>query len=584
MLGAAALAGSAAAAPAGGGVAAGEVTVAGPALEFKPGVTGAFDVWLKWGDFDGHEDARFEVEHASGVAGYALSQSHNPGWHFLGTYNLDRASRVLATNRGAWNQPNLRAPAGADALKLAPVKPRTIERRAGGLMTVVELNVGDELRFTCADGRTRRLRLTGTSAAPTRREGLAITEFSFTQEYEIDGRRESFTCTVPSSDFMGRPFERDGLLLWPDAVQDIFADCGGFEIEKDFRHVAGTCRPMRRARLMLQDAAVGRICPDKCLWWYGEKFWPLSPEQCYMGRDCWMGTWYEWRTFPSPRGNEVHCGIDINMPRSSPLQTPIALDGQHYFHSLKKGNNNNRWRGVRRWNAAETWWLQSHHIDTPYLVPEDVPLAAGVRYALSGGQWAGDFCHTHFNLRTFTYSTAADGERAEESFWVNPGVLFWQMQRDFPLPPRKPVVDVTAADAHPAALAMRMKPGAGSKGPVSVTRRGNVAFFKFDPTRKLDAGVEFFFDGWRVVEFREISGDCAAGTLEKGGAKASFAVRANAQRRYLRQGAAGAVYAPVYDLGNGAPLLVKAAFGAEGGEPLKTLDGFDWCYERFNLG
>ena len=584
MLGAAALTGCGTVrAAATGKLPSGEIVLNGPSLEFSPNVSGMFDVWLRWGDFAGHEDARFEVEHASGVAGYALSQDHNPGWHFLGSYHLDRASRILATNRSAFNQPNHRKPAGIDAVKLVPSAPRVVTRTASELVTVVELDVGDELRLACRNGKTRSLRLVGTSAKPTKKEGLAITEFSFTQDFEIDGVKRSFTCVVPSSDFMSKPIEWDGLLVWPDSVQDIFADCGGFEVEKDFRHVAGTCRPMRRARLMVQDAAIGRICPDTCHWWYPEKFWPLVPEQCYMGRDCWMGTWYESRSFPSARGNEVHCGIDVNMPRSTPLETPFALDEQHYFHAVRKGNNNNRWRGIRKWNAAETWWIQSHHVDVPYVVPEGGPLAAKVRYALSGGEWAGEFTHTHFNLRTFRYGVAADGIRTEEATWVNPSVLFWQMQRDFPLPPRPETKDVAAELAFPALAAVTMRPAKGTEGELKTTKRGALAFFKFLPKRMFDVGVEFGFGDWKA-DFREVNAWAAEGTLAKGGETVFFAMRFNAGRRYLRDAAGDVAYAPVYDLANGAPYAAKVGFGKTAAEAAKAADGIDWCYERFNLG
>ena len=565
-----------------GWAAAGEIVLNGPSLDFVPNVSGMFDIWLKWGDFAGHEDARFEVEHAGGVAGYALSQDHNPGWHFLGAYHLDRASRILATNRSATNQPHLRKPVGIDAVKLVPSAPRVLVRTASELVTVVELDVGDELRLVCRDGRTRSLRLVGTGARPTKREGLAITEFSFTQDYAIDGKRKSFTCIVPSSDFMCRPIETDGLLLWPDSVQDIFADCGGFEIEKDFRHVAGTCRPMRRARLMVQDAAIGRICPEKCHWWYPERYWPQVPEQCYMGRDCWMGTWYQTRTFPSERGNEVHCGLDINMPHSTPLVTPFALDEQHYFHSVRAGNNNNRWRGIRRWNRETTWWIQSHHIDVPYVVPEGGPLGAQVRYALSGGQAAGEFTHTHFNLRTFRYGTAADGQRTEEAVWVNPGVLFWQMQQDSPLPSRPATRDVVADLAFPAMAALTVKGAKGVEGELRTTKRGAMAFFKFLPKKMFGVGLEFGFGEWKV-ELRETLGGWAAeGVLEKDGERAFFAMRFNAGRRYLGTLREGVAYAPVFDLANGAPFHAKVGFGKTAEDAAKVADSLDWCYERFN--
>ena len=404
----------------------------GRKLVYRPGVYGGYDVWIRWDERGGAEDARIEIAHAGGVTGYAFDQANSSGWHFAGSYFLRLDSEIVATNRSAFNQPNLPPPRGFDEVRLVPTARRTVELAAHGTASVCELNVGDTCRFTLANGQVRTIELKGASWKVLERRGDDVRRYSFTMDLEIGGRLHPLTCTVPSVDFLNaKPFEIDGMHLWPDAVSDIFRDGGGYMLEKDFRHVAGTCRPMRRARLVLQDAT-GRIVPEKTVWWWPAPSWPLDPNGCYNGRDCWMGPWYE--HVGTARGGETHCGIDVNMPKATPLQTPFAVDEQHYFHSVKKGNNNNRWRAIRHWSADEWWWIQSHHIDTPYLVPEGGPLARGTRYALSGGMWAGEFTHTHFNLRIFTRRKGADGVDEIESFWVNPALIFRQMQLDNPLP------------------------------------------------------------------------------------------------------------------------------------------------------
>lgn len=403
---------------------------AGTRFSHRPGVEGAYDVWVRWNFTGGNEDARIEIAHAGGVTGYSFDQRRSPGWHFAGSYVLRRDSEILATNRGAYGQPHLAPPRGFDEVRVTPTVPRTVVRKAGELVSVCELNHGDTLEFTLVDGRVRRIALVGTSARVLERHGDDVRKYAFAVELAIDGKTHTLERTVPSVEFLnGEPFTIDGVDIWPDAVQDLFRENGGFFLEKDFRYVAAACRPMRRARIVLQDAT-RRIVPERMRMWCPVKAWPLDPRDCYNGRDCWMGPWYQ--CVGSPRGAEAHCGVDVNMPAHTPLTVPFDLDDQHYFHAVKAGDNNNRWRGVRHWNANEWWWIQAHHIDTPYLVPEHTPLAAGCVYALSGGEWSGDFPHTHFNVRVFTRRPGPDGCDEIESYWINPAVLFRQMRLDNP--------------------------------------------------------------------------------------------------------------------------------------------------------
>lgn len=397
-------------------------------LSYMPNKTGQYDVWIKWNFTGGDEDARIEIFHEQGVSGFSFDQKNTSGWHFAGTYNLNDRSEIAATNRSIYPNTPCPEPVGFDEVRLVPTTPRVVEITAWEGVSVCELNVGDTLVFTLANGEKRKLVLKGVSAKAIERVGADVRRYCFTMDFDIDGKNYTFFREAPTDNTLNaEPFEVSGMQIWPDSVADLFHDGGGFMLEKDFRFVAGTCRPMRRARIAFQDATL-RIIPEKTVWWWPAPSWPLSVKNCYNGRDCWMGPWYA----EPDRGGETHCGTDINMPAHTPLRTPFAVDEQHYFHRVDRGSNNNRWRGIRRWNNGQVWWIQSHHIDT-VLLDEGGPLAADTVYALSGGQWCGEFTHTHFNLRIFKEVEGPDGERATESFWLNPGLVFRQMALDNPI-------------------------------------------------------------------------------------------------------------------------------------------------------
>ncbi len=163
-------------------------------------------------------------------------------------------------------------------------------------------------------------------------------------------------------------------------------------------------------RLAVQDASL-RICPVLLHPWCPLPKGGLRIEDCYRGEDCWMGPY---------GGGDAHGGLDINHPAGTPLWTPIAFDEQYFFDTLAGGANNNRWRGLHRWDDGATWILQSHHI-VELLVPEHTPLPAGLKYALSAGTLTGVQEHSHFVFKI-------EDERGE--FMLDPWILFWQMYRD----------------------------------------------------------------------------------------------------------------------------------------------------------
>jgi len=62
------------------------------------------------------------------------------------------------------------------------------------------------------------------------------------------------------------------------------------------------------------------------------------------------------------------------------------------------GHNNNRWRGIRRWENGDVWALQTHHL-IELLVPENTPLKAEEPYATTAGVHVGSHQHTHFEFK-----------------------------------------------------------------------------------------------------------------------------------------------------------------------------------------
>jgi len=105
------------------------------------------------------------------------------------------------------------------------------------------------------------------------------------------------------------------------------------------------------------------------------------------------------------------------MPIGTPLWAPISLDDQFYFNSLARGDNNNRWRGTRRWGNGERWVLQAHHM-TRLLAAEHSPLRQGQHYAEAAGILTGSHAHSHFVFKI--------GEEGREVL-LDPWIVFWQI-------------------------------------------------------------------------------------------------------------------------------------------------------------
>lgn len=375
-------------------------------VRYSPGLTGVYDVYLYWKNYaDMDTDVLWTSHHVNGVTTQAFSQRNNPGWHFHGTYQLDDKSHVSLDVRKLQD-----AEIVADAVKFMPAAKRVVKRIAKDTITPMALNHGDELHFQLRNGETQKIKLVGTAAeAVIRDKSGRVNQYKFSADLLIDGKHHVLERVIPVQESFYEPLVVDGMRIWLDAVSDIFIDDSGFMEEKDIL-LGIACRPKRKARIVVNDET-DRICPDQLAWWYPEKKDHIDVRDCYQGQDVWMGPF---------GGKRAHGGLDINMKSGTLLYTPIGFDDHYLFDSLKKGDNNNRWRGVRKWDNGAVWWLQAHHLNK-MLLPERSTLRRGMKYAETAGVAIGAKEHSHFVFRVIEEG---------ESYWIDPWIFFWQTFRD----------------------------------------------------------------------------------------------------------------------------------------------------------
>lgn len=288
-----------------------------------------------------------------------------------------------------------------------------IEKPARDTLTAVELDVGDELRFTLNSGQVRSIVVTGawakvfhtTLAQPKIEQAGAVTNYRFCAMLTIDGVRVSLVREVATQESFYQPRESLGLTLWLDAVDDIF----NFLTEDH-----GPCRPRKRVRLAVQESG-RRICPVLLHPWCPLPEGGLRVENCYNGEDVWLGAYF---------GAAAHGGLDINHPAGTPIWTPMAIDEHELYDRVDRGANNNRWRGSHHWPDGSTWILQLAHL-IRLRVPEHTPLEAGTLLADGAGVWVGDHEHSHFVFRVIE-----PGDSPDEAIPLDPWILFRQMCRD----------------------------------------------------------------------------------------------------------------------------------------------------------
>ena len=284
-----------------------------------------------------------------------------------------------------------------------------IRKRSKDTLTAVEMDHGDALEFELQSGAIVRIELVSTAAEVVRttlkqikvEESAARTEYRFACVLKVNGREHLLEREVPTQRSFYEPWLIDGVRLWLDAVDGIFAF---------LEETHGECRPRKRARFALQDATL-RICPEALHPWCPLPEGGLRIEDCYRGEDCWLGPY---------NGASAHGGLDINHPKGTPLWAPVDIHDHFYFNSLEMGHNNNRWRGIHRWDDGSEWILQAHHM-TGLTVPEHGPIRKGQQFAWGAGVLSGAVDHSHFVFKV---------HHEGETVLLDPWVLFWQMYQD----------------------------------------------------------------------------------------------------------------------------------------------------------
>ena len=261
---------------------------------------------------------------------------------------------------------------------------RGINLHAKETLTAVEMNRGDMLDFRLHSGRIFRLVLEDTDAAIIEKVEPGGIIYTFSARVRVDGQSMTLQRYVCSQECFYEPYVINGVRIWLDTVNDVFDRIPiRYPRKGNLR-----CLPRKHARLALQDMTK-RICPDETSAWIDDGREGLNVAECYNGDDCYLGPYL---------GQACHVGLDVNHEKGSILSAPIDFDTHAYFNSLEAGDNNNRWRGIRRWPNGDIWALQSHHL-IQLLVPPNRPLKKGTRYATTAGVHVGSHEHTHFEFK-----------------------------------------------------------------------------------------------------------------------------------------------------------------------------------------
>jgi hypothetical protein len=272
---------------------------------------------------------------------------------------------------------------------------------------VVEFNKGDVVHFTLKNGRTVDLKVLSyqTNLIFTTLEQLKKgnkgdgTIYSMSCKLKIDGQTMTLRRYVPVQNSFYEPYVVNGLRIWFDGLA---------ELSEYFNENHGPCLPDKDVRFALQDASMP-VSPEPLHNWCPLPRNNLNISDAYRGDDTWLGTYY---------GADLHGGLDINMPSNTPLWAPIDFDEHYYFNSLDAGHNNNRWRGVKRWDNGDTWFLRTHHM-VELLKPAYNSIRQGEKYAYSAGVHAGYTPHTHFVFRV--------KQPGKPKYYMDPWVIFWQI-------------------------------------------------------------------------------------------------------------------------------------------------------------
>jgi hypothetical protein len=304
-------------------------------------------------------------------------------------------------------------------------------------LTAVEMNHGETLQFRLVSGRIFQLVLEDTDAAIIERVDPGDIIYTFSARIRVDGQSMTLRRYVCCQECFYEPYVINGVRIWLDTIKDVF-DLIPIRYPRKGNLM---CLPRKSARLALQDMTM-RICPNETSPWIDDGRESLNIAECYNGDDCYLGPYL---------GQACHVGLDVNHKKGSILSAPIALDTHAYFNSLEAGDNNNRWRGIRRWPNGDVWALQSHHL-IKLLVPPNKPLERSTRYATTAGVHIGSHEHTHFEFKigrpwpNRSDDLTGDSDSIEvpidfddqsvrtqlnpEVLHLDPWIIFWQIFED----------------------------------------------------------------------------------------------------------------------------------------------------------
>lgn len=312
---------------------------------------------------------------------------------------FNRRNFLKAVGLGAASQAVPKTLFAKETPKNKPKSKKVIlKRQAKDTLTAIELNCGETLHFKLLNGQTRRLSLHDTSAEILLK-GHGATLYHFTCSIAIDGHEMLMERYVGCQESFYEPYVINGMRIWFDGVADIF----------DFlSEVHGKCKPLKQARFAIADANVP-ICPDEVKPWCPLARDFIDIKDCYNGDDCWLGAYH---------GVEAHGGLDINHPRGTEIYTPINVDDQYFYKSIIAGDDNNGWRGIRKWADGDVWKLSVAHV-LRLLHPQHQPLSAGTHVAEGASVWVWAHNHSHF---MFTV-TGEDGQEIN----LDPWIIFWQI-------------------------------------------------------------------------------------------------------------------------------------------------------------
>ena len=278
-------------------------------------------------------------------------------------------------------------------------KPQTLELSAKDTATVAQMNRGDELRFRLQNGAVRTFVLEDVSARVVERVGGGVL-YSFECRVLADGQPLTLRRFVCSQETFYEPWVVNGVRIWFSSSSSIFKLV-------PIRYPEQHDKLEADAVFVVQDATLP-ICPQNMQPWFPIERHFIDVGECYNGDDPWLGPYL---------GQACHMGLDINMPKGTPLTSPLDFDTQWIFSA------DHRWRGVRRWENGDIWGLQSHHVNK-LLIDEDTPLKAGTHYAEAAGKGIGSHQHSHFEFRVGE-GVLNRGQLGGTE--LDPWILFWQI-------------------------------------------------------------------------------------------------------------------------------------------------------------